>query len=142
MNTALGPDGLASLGETLGRCRKLELLSCKGSPVENAEYYREYLVFKCKKLRSLDFDRIKEKVLSPQHSLVLIDALLTAATKYIGPRESSIPLRLPRRHSHSSRPHFRRCRYLFHVRHFERQFLCERFGGQYVRTGDERRGRH
>lgn len=53
---------MGSLGETLGKAKKLETLSLKGNPVAEVRYYREWLVWKCKKLRSLDFDRIKEKV--------------------------------------------------------------------------------
>lgn len=63
-NGALPLDSLALLGEVLGKCRKLETLCCKGCPVVGAEYYKEWIVFKCKKLRSLDFERIKDKVRS------------------------------------------------------------------------------
>ena len=52
------------IGEVLGKCRKLETLSLKGNPVQEAQYYREWIVFNCKKLRSLDFERVKEKVRS------------------------------------------------------------------------------
>lgn len=61
-NCALPKDALANVGDILGRCRKLETLSMKGCPVSEQQYYREWIIFKCKKLRSLDFDRIKEQV--------------------------------------------------------------------------------
>ena len=61
-NTALPKESLGALGDVLGRCKRLEQLSLKGTPVAEAQYYREWLVFKCKHLRSLDFERIKDKV--------------------------------------------------------------------------------
>ncbi|KAL8291833.1 hypothetical protein RQP46_002091 [Phenoliferia psychrophenolica] len=60
-NCALPKESLGSVGEVLGRCKRLEQLSLKGCPVAEAQYYREWIVFKCKGLRSLDFDRIKDK---------------------------------------------------------------------------------
>ncbi|GAA5830873.1 hypothetical protein JCM5353_000597 [Sporobolomyces roseus] len=60
-NSAVPKESLALVGETLGKCRKLEHVSLKGSPVAQAEHYKEWIVFNCKKLRSLDFDRIKQK---------------------------------------------------------------------------------
>lgn len=55
-------EALANIGDILGRCKKLETLSLKGCPVEEADHYREWIIFRCKKLRSLDFDRVKEAV--------------------------------------------------------------------------------
>ncbi|GAA5863386.1 hypothetical protein JCM1840_007509 [Sporobolomyces johnsonii] len=60
-NSSVPKDSLAVLGDVLAKCRKLEMLSLKGAPVEQAEHYKEWIVFRCKKLRSLDFDRIKQK---------------------------------------------------------------------------------
>ncbi|KAK4052105.1 U2 snRNP complex subunit [Microbotryomycetes sp. JL201] len=61
-NAAVPRDALANLGDILGRCKKLETLSLKGTPVADAEHYRSWIIFKCKNLRSLDFERVKEKV--------------------------------------------------------------------------------
>lgn len=61
-NCQLPKESLATLGDVLGRCRKLETLCLKGCPVAEQAHYRDWLVWKCKKLRSLDFERIKDKV--------------------------------------------------------------------------------
>jgi U2 small nuclear ribonucleoprotein A' len=61
-NTAVPKESLAILGDTLAKCKKLQHLSLKGSPVAQAEHYKDWIVFSCKKLTSLDFDRIKQKV--------------------------------------------------------------------------------
>ncbi len=50
--------------EVLGSFRELEYLSLLDNPVATMKYYREFLVYTCKKLRVLDFQRIKEKVFS------------------------------------------------------------------------------
>lgn len=60
-NSAVPKESLAVLGDTLSKCKKLQHLSLKGSPVAQAEHYKEWIVFSCKKLTSLDFDRIKQK---------------------------------------------------------------------------------
>ncbi|GAA5897053.1 hypothetical protein JCM6882_007342 [Rhodosporidiobolus microsporus] len=60
-NSALPKESLPALGDTLGRCRKLESLSCKGAPVQGAEHYKEWIVFRCEKLRVLDFERVRQK---------------------------------------------------------------------------------
>lgn len=64
-NSAIPKDSLAQVGDVLARCKRLETLSFKGSPVAEAQYYREWIIFKCRHLRSLDFDRIRDKVRSP-----------------------------------------------------------------------------
>ena len=61
-NTAFPKDSLGGLGEVLGRCHKLESVCLRGSPVAEEKHYKDWLVWKCKKLRSLDFERIKDKV--------------------------------------------------------------------------------
>ncbi|GAA5924309.1 U2 snRNP complex subunit LEA1 [Sporobolomyces koalae] len=60
-NSAVPKESLALVGDTLSKCRKLQHLSLKGSPVAQAEHYKEWIVFSCKALTSLDFDRIKQK---------------------------------------------------------------------------------
>ncbi|SCV72461.1 BQ2448_3998 [Microbotryum intermedium] len=60
-NGSLPTEALASVGSVLSRCRKLEMLVLKGNPLEQAQYYKEWIVFSCKGLRSLDFERIKEQ---------------------------------------------------------------------------------
>lgn len=61
-NSAVPKESLAIVGDTLAKCKKLQHLSLKGSPVAQAEHYKEWIVFSCKKLTSLDFDRIRQKV--------------------------------------------------------------------------------
>ncbi|KAH8930109.1 L domain-like protein [Atractiella rhizophila] len=39
----------------------LQSLTLYGNPVKNAKYYREFLIFGCKKLRILDFQKVKDK---------------------------------------------------------------------------------
>ncbi|KAK4050580.1 U2 snRNP complex subunit [Microbotryomycetes sp. JL221] len=60
-NSNVTKESLANVGEILGRCKKLETISFKGSPICEAQHYRDWIVFKCKHLRSLDFERVKEK---------------------------------------------------------------------------------
>ncbi|GAA5996547.1 hypothetical protein JCM5350_002188 [Sporobolomyces pararoseus] len=60
-NSAVPKENLAILGDTLSKCKKLQHLSLKGSPVAQQEHYKEWIVFCCKKLTSLDFERIKQK---------------------------------------------------------------------------------
>ncbi|BGP13260.1 hypothetical protein JCM10213_004970 [Rhodosporidiobolus nylandii] len=59
-NSAVPKEALAVLGDTLGRCKKLESLSLRGAPVAQAEHYKDWIVFRCKKLRVLDFERVKQ----------------------------------------------------------------------------------
>ncbi|KAI5477657.1 U2 small nuclear ribonucleoprotein A' [Pseudohyphozyma bogoriensis] len=60
-NSAVPKDALGAVGEVLARCRKLEMLSFKGSPLSEVEGYRSWVIYKCPSLRSLDFERVKEK---------------------------------------------------------------------------------
>lgn len=46
----------------LARFPALEFLTLVGNEVTGKEHYREYLISRCKKLRVLDFRRIKDKV--------------------------------------------------------------------------------
>ncbi|SCZ92401.1 BZ3500_MvSof-1268-A1-R1_Chr5-2g07832 [Microbotryum saponariae] len=62
-NGSLPTEALASVGSVLGRCRKLEMLVLKGNPLEQAQYYKEWIVFSCKGLRSLDFERVKQQLI-------------------------------------------------------------------------------
>lgn len=48
----------------LARFPMLEYVTLIGNPIAREKYYREYLVWKCKSLRVLDFKRIKVKVSS------------------------------------------------------------------------------
>jgi U2 small nuclear ribonucleoprotein A' len=45
----------------LGRFSLLEYLTLMGNPVTRKKHYREYVIWKCKNVRVLDFQRIKEK---------------------------------------------------------------------------------
>lgn len=61
-NAQIERDHLAQLAVTLARCRKLEHLSLKGCPVQQAPNYRAWIIFNCKRLRSLDYERVSLKV--------------------------------------------------------------------------------
>jgi len=45
----------------LGKCRSLQYLSLLGCPVREKKWYRSWMIFNCKSLRVLDFERIKDK---------------------------------------------------------------------------------
>jgi len=65
-------NNIAQLGdlEPLQYLRCLTYLSLLGNPVRERKYYREWVVWRCKSLRVLDFTRIREKVwIRPRHSL-------------------------------------------------------------------------
>ncbi|GAA5873594.1 hypothetical protein JCM16303_001173 [Sporobolomyces ruberrimus] len=70
-NSTVQKESLAVLGDTLGKCRKLQHLSLKGAPVAQAEHYKAWIVFNCKKLTSLDFDRVKQKDREQANALFL-----------------------------------------------------------------------
>ncbi|GAA6030072.1 hypothetical protein JCM8097_009241 [Rhodosporidiobolus ruineniae] len=71
VNSQIPKEALAHLGETLGRCHKLESVALKGSPVAQAEHYRDWIIFRCAKLRTLDFERVKQKDRDHARSLFL-----------------------------------------------------------------------
>ncbi|GAA5996895.1 U2 snRNP complex subunit LEA1 [Rhodotorula paludigena] len=60
-NSAFPRDALPLLGDTLAHCRKLQHLSLKGAPVAQADHYRDWIIFRCTRLRSLDFERVHLK---------------------------------------------------------------------------------
>ncbi|GJN87850.1 hypothetical protein Rhopal_000805-T1 [Rhodotorula paludigena] len=60
-NSAFPRDALPLLGDTLAKCRKLQHLSLKGAPVAQADHYRDWIIFRCTRLRSLDFERVHLK---------------------------------------------------------------------------------
>ncbi|GAA5881950.1 hypothetical protein JCM3774_002084 [Rhodotorula dairenensis] len=70
-NAAVPKDALAHTALTLGRCRKLEHLSLKGCPVQHAQHYRDWIIFNCKRLRSLDYERVHLKDRERANSLFL-----------------------------------------------------------------------
>lgn len=51
--------------DPLAHCKHLEFLSLKDSPVAEQPYYRLWLIFRCKALRVLDNEKVKEKVRLP-----------------------------------------------------------------------------
>jgi U2 small nuclear ribonucleoprotein A' len=57
-------NNLAQLGdlEPLKELKYLQFLSLMGNPVREQKYYREWMIFRCKALRVLDFQRIRDKV--------------------------------------------------------------------------------
>lgn len=44
----------------LGRFAKLEFISLMGNPVTRKQHYRDFVIWRCKSLRVLDFQRIKQ----------------------------------------------------------------------------------
>ncbi|POY73506.1 hypothetical protein BMF94_3443 [Rhodotorula taiwanensis] len=73
-NAQIERDHLAQLAVTLARCRKLEHLSLKGCPVQQAPNYRAWIIFNCKRLRSLDYERVSLKERELANSLFLTPA--------------------------------------------------------------------
>jgi len=47
--------------DPLGACKHLEFLSLKDAPVALVQYYREWNIHRCRKLRVLDFEKVKDK---------------------------------------------------------------------------------
>lgn len=60
-------NNIAQLGdlEPLKELKYLQFLSLMGNPVGEQKYYREWVIFRCKALRVLDFQRIRDKVCLP-----------------------------------------------------------------------------
>ncbi|KAF8306360.1 L domain-like protein [Clavulina sp. PMI_390] len=77
--------------EVLGKCRKLEYLSLLGCPVREKKWYRAWVIFVCKSLRVLDFERIKDKERKAAKQLFLTpDKLPTSlATTISGTRTTA-----------------------------------------------------
>jgi len=59
----LSNNAFSELGdlEILGKCKSLQYLSLLGCPVREKKWYRSWVIFNCKSLRVLDFERIKDK---------------------------------------------------------------------------------
>ncbi|KAG8759607.1 U2 snRNP complex subunit [Serendipita sp. 396] len=77
----LSNNNLGQLGdlEPLKELRYLRFLSLLGNPVREQKYYREWIIFRCKSLRVLDFTRIKDKERKQGETLFLTpDSLETA----------------------------------------------------------------
>lgn len=60
----LSNNALSELGDLvpLGELKRLEYLSLIGNAVTEKKWYREWVIFNCKTLRVLDFQRIQDKV--------------------------------------------------------------------------------
>uniref|UniRef100_A0A915CLL1 Probable U2 small nuclear ribonucleoprotein A' n=1 Tax=Ditylenchus dipsaci TaxID=166011 RepID=A0A915CLL1_9BILA len=56
-------NNIAELGDidSLASCQKLEYLSLIGNPLTHKQHYRQYVIFKLKTVRVLDFRRIKDE---------------------------------------------------------------------------------
>ncbi len=63
-NNPLEPTALADVAAALAKFPFLEHLALMGSPLARQKHYREYLIWRCKKLRVLDFRRVKQAVSS------------------------------------------------------------------------------
>lgn len=57
--------------DPLGHCKRLEFLSLKDTPVSEQPYYRLWLIFRCKALRVLDNEKVKDKERAEARSLFL-----------------------------------------------------------------------
>jgi U2 small nuclear ribonucleoprotein A' len=65
--------------EILSEFKVLEYLSLMGNAVREKKYYREWIIFHCKRLRVLDFQRVTDKERSTARGLFLTpDSLPTA----------------------------------------------------------------
>ncbi|KAG8892130.1 U2 snRNP complex subunit [Tulasnella sp. 417] len=74
-------NAVSELGDLmpLGELKQLEFLSLLGNPVREKKYYREWVVFNCKSLRVLDYQRILDKERKSAKALFLTpDNLPTA----------------------------------------------------------------
>jgi len=74
-------NALSELGdlEALSGCKNLTYLSLMGCPVREKKWYREWVLWVCKKVRVLDFQRIKDKERVQAKTLFLTpDSLPTA----------------------------------------------------------------
>lgn len=74
-------NAVSELGDLvpLGELKQLEYLSLVGNPVREKKYYREWLIFNCKSLRVLDYQRIQDKERKSAKTLFLTpDNLPTA----------------------------------------------------------------
>jgi len=74
-------NALSELGDLvpLGDLKQLEYLSLMGNPVREKKWYREWVIFNCKSLRVLDFQRIQDKERKAAKALFLTpDDLPTA----------------------------------------------------------------
>ncbi|KAG8859333.1 U2 snRNP complex subunit [Tulasnella sp. 330] len=78
---SLTNNALSELGDLvpLGDLKRLEYLSLMGNPVTEKKWYREWVIFNCKTLRVLDFQRIQDKEKKQAKTLFLTpDDLPTA----------------------------------------------------------------
>jgi len=74
-------NAISELGDLtpLGELKRLEYLSLMGNPVREKKWYREWVIFNCKTLRVLDFQRILQKERTAAKTLFLTpDDLPTA----------------------------------------------------------------
>ncbi|KAG8966522.1 U2 snRNP complex subunit, partial [Tulasnella sp. 427] len=74
-------NALSELGDlvALGELKQLEFLSLVGNPVREKKHYREWVIFNCKSLRVLDYQRIQDKERKSAKALFLTpDDLPTA----------------------------------------------------------------
>lgn len=66
-NNSFTAEYLPSLAATLSKLRKLNTLVLKPSIITNHEHYKDYLIFNCKKLTSLDYQRVSNQVNLSSH---------------------------------------------------------------------------
>lgn len=74
-------NAVSELGDLvpLGDLKQLEYISLVGNPVREKKYYREWVIFNCKSLRVLDYQRIQDKERKSAKTLFLTpDNLPTA----------------------------------------------------------------
>jgi len=90
-------NNVAELGdlEPLKELRSLKILSLMGSPVRERKWYREWLVWRLKSLRVLDFQRIRDKERAAAKTLFLTpDDLPTALATTIAGTVTTVSARV------------------------------------------------
>ena len=57
-------NNITELGDldALAKCPKLEYLSLIGNPITHKQYYRQYVIYKLKNVRVLDYRRVRKVV--------------------------------------------------------------------------------
>lgn len=111
MKYLLTHDKILRRVQVLGKCRKLEYLSLLGCPVREKKWYRPWMIFVCKPLRVLDFERIKDKVrgflgLLMQKSWYRVDGLeLTYFMHHSGAKGSETAVPHPRQATNPTNNH-------------------------------------
>ncbi|KAG8965668.1 U2 snRNP complex subunit [Tulasnella sp. 419] len=85
-------NALSELGDVvpLASLKHLTYLSLMGNPIREKKYYREWVIFNCKSLRVLDYQRVQDKERKQaQHLFVTVDNLPTALASSLSSTKSA-----------------------------------------------------